>query len=357
MLMLQSSLAKRTLILGTGPRAWELIDILNHGTQREYVLVGVVSELNPGDTASSFSPPVLGSLEELERILVEQQPDRIICALAEHSPHLPIQQLVSARVFRGILVESADEVYERLAGKLPIDSLTHSDVIFSRDFSPSVPAVLFARALSLLVAVLGLVMFAPLYGLIVIAIKSNSPGPVLFVQERVGLRGRCFRMLKFRTMRPATERRSEWAVDNDDRITPVGRWLRRYRLDEMPQFINVLRGDMNLVGPRPHPVSNYEMLTLVSRNLPECGEPIPLYALRSLIRPGLTGWAQVRYRYANDVDEEMEKMRYDLYYIKHYSIGLDLRILFETIGVIFFRHERRVHKMLYVQDPSGVRHN
>jgi exopolysaccharide biosynthesis polyprenyl glycosylphosphotransferase len=353
----QQSSAKRTLILGTGPRAQQLIGILNAGLQHEYTLVGVVSESVSGDALPMIASPVLGSLEELERILVEQQPERIICALPKGSPHLPIYQLVSARVFRGIVVESADEVYEQTAGKLLIDSLTHSDVIFSNGFSPSVRAQLFARTFSLLVAAIGLMVLAPLYVLIIIAIKCDSPGPVLFVQERMGLRGRCFKMLKFRTMRPVTERRSEWAGDNADRITPVGRCLRRYRLDELPQFINILRGDMNLVGPRPHPVSNYAMLTLVSRNLPECGAPIPVYALRSLVRPGLTGWAQVRYRYANDVDEEMEKMRYDLYYVKHYSIRLDLRILFETMSVIFSGHKRHAPDLMYVQNSSGIRHN
>ncbi|MGH8370648.1 MAG: sugar transferase, partial [Gammaproteobacteria bacterium] len=135
--------------------------------------------------------------------------------------------------------------------------------------------------------------------------------------------------------------------DNNDRITPLGRILRKYRLDELPQFINVIRGDMNIIGPRPHPATNGELFTLVSRNTPECGDQIPYYSLRSSIRPGITGWAQVRYKYANGLDEEMEKLRYDLYYIKHYSLLLDFRILFETVKVVLLGHESDIGPALH----------
>jgi lipopolysaccharide/colanic/teichoic acid biosynthesis glycosyltransferase len=172
-------------------------------------------------------------------------------------------------------------------------------------------------------------------GLIAALIRLESDGPSLFVQERVGLAGRRFKLLKFRSMRDATGVHTEWAGDNVARITKVGRWIRKFRLDELPQFINVIRGDMNLVGPRPHPLSNRDLFILVSRNTPQCGEQIPYYSLRSSVRPGITGWAQVRYKYANGLDEEIEKLRYDLYYIKHYSPWLDLRILLETVKVMF----------------------
>ena len=127
---------------------------------------------------------------------------------------------------------------------------------------------------------------------------------------------------------------SEWECDNADRITRVGLRLRRFRLDELPQFVNVLRGDMDLVGPRPHPVSNFSLFVTVLRNSPECGEQIPYYSIRSMARPGITGWAQVRYRYANNLEEEIEKMRYDLYYVKHRSLWLDLRILADTVKTV-----------------------
>jgi lipopolysaccharide/colanic/teichoic acid biosynthesis glycosyltransferase len=171
---------------------------------------------------------------------------------------------------------------------------------------------------------LGLVVLAPLLAVIALAIKLDSRGPLLFVHQRVGWRGRRFKLLKFRTMRPASGNTTEWARDNGDRITRVGKWLRRFRLDELPQFINIIRGDMNLVGPRPHPVSNFELFL----------DRIPYYSLRAAIRPGVTGWAQVRYGYANNLEEETEKMRYDLYYIKHMSLRLDLRILAETARIV-----------------------
>jgi lipopolysaccharide/colanic/teichoic acid biosynthesis glycosyltransferase len=169
-----------------------------------------------------------------------------------------------------------------------------------------------------------LIVLLPLFALIALAIRMDSEGPVLFVHDRVGARGRRFKLLKFRTMRPGEGRTSEWVRDNENRITRVGGWLRKYRLDELPQLINVVRGDMNLVGPRPHPVSNFKLFM----------EKIPYYSLRSIVRPGVTGWAQVRQGYANGLEEETEKMRYDLYYIKHMSLWLDLRILFQTVQTV-----------------------
>jgi lipopolysaccharide/colanic/teichoic acid biosynthesis glycosyltransferase len=179
---------------------------------------------------------------------------------------------------------------------------------------------------SLVISLIGLMVLAPLLPLIALAIKLDSPGPVFFVQERVGRRGRPFQLLKFRTMRPAAREASAWAIDNTDRITRVGKWLRRFRIDELPQFVNVLRGEMSLVGPRPHPVSNFALFN----------ERIPYYSLRAIIRPGVTGWAQVRYGYANDLAEEIEKMRHDLYYIKHRSFWLDLRIVADSVKIVLF---------------------
>lgn len=331
---------KRTLILGTTPLARELVAVINNRGSGSYSLLGVVRESSAGQPRSSPCP-VLGSLESLERIVAEYRPACIIVALAERRGSLPVQQLIAARLSRGIRIENGEDVYERLAGKVATDSLRPSNVIFSRDFQPPVFARVFARGASLLAAAAGLLVFAPLFVLIALAIKCDSRGPVLFVQDRIGLRGRPFRMMKFRTMHPDEGRRSEWVRDNDDRITRIGRWLRRFRLDELPQFINILRGDMNLVGPRPHPLSNYQMLAVVSRNLPECGEQIPYYLLRSMVRPGITGWAQVRYRYANNLNEEMEKLRYDLYYIKHYSIRLDLQVLLETVVIVLLGGESK----------------
>jgi lipopolysaccharide/colanic/teichoic acid biosynthesis glycosyltransferase len=203
--------------------------------------------------------------------------------------------------------------------------------VFSNDFKRSRRDLLQARVLSVLLAGGGLMVLSPLLLLVALAIVIDSPGPVFFVHERLGATGRRFGLLKFRTMRPSASRVSEWERDNGHRITRVGRLLRRFRLDEIPQFLNVLRGDMNLVGPRPHPVTNSPLF----------GERIPYYALRSAVLPGITGWAQVRYGYANDLEEETEKMRYDLYYIKHLSAWLDLRILVETVRAVLLPRKQR----------------
>ncbi|PYM67453.1 MAG: hypothetical protein DMD79_00965 [Candidatus Rokuibacteriota bacterium] len=170
------------------------------------------------------------------------------------------------------------------------------------DFRKSRFELVVGRVVSLVTSVVALVVLAPLMGLIALLIRLDSPGPALFVHERLSLHGKRFKLLKFRTMRPGEANASEWVQDNSDRVTRVGHWLRKYRLDELPQFVNILRGDMNLVGPRPHPASNLELFN----------ERIPYYALRSEVRPGVTGWAQVRYGYANNLEEEIEKMRYDL---------------------------------------------
>jgi lipopolysaccharide/colanic/teichoic acid biosynthesis glycosyltransferase len=196
--------------------------------------------------------------------------------------------------------------------------------VFAKGFRVARGHAAIGRALSLAAAAVAVLLLAPLMGLIALAVKVDSRGPVFFRQERIGRHGKRFSLIKFRTMRPVTAEVSAWVRDNADRITRVGRWLRKFRLDELPQFFNVLRGDMNLVGPRPHPVVNYELFT----------REIPYYALRAAVRPGVTGWAQVRYGYANNLEEETEKMRYDLYYVKHLSIWLDLRILVDTVGVV-----------------------
>src|SRR5256712_12212705 len=277
---------------------------------------------------------VVEDSENLGRIIEATRPNRIVVALAERRGRLPLYPLLESRA-RGILVEDAAETYERLTGKLALEALSPSSVIFSPDFYRSRLHLGLSRALSLLTSVIGLIVLAPVLSLIMLLIKLDSRGPVFFVQERVGRCGRSFRLIKFRSMHPVSRPKSEWERDNCDRITRVGKQLRRFRLDELPQLVNVLRGDMNLVGPRPHPVTNLELMILAVRNLSEVsGDAVPYYSLRCSVRPGITGWAQIRYRYANTLEEEMEKVCYDLYYLKHMSFWLDLQILFETAKIV-----------------------
>ncbi|HEY2989026.1 MAG TPA: sugar transferase [Candidatus Binatia bacterium] len=342
---------KRVLILGTGLLARKLVREIENQPAARYAIVGLVDDSAVLETPLLHYPlrkilerlgyPYMGPLKHLRKIIGEVRPDRIIVAQPEGLDRSHVRHVLLESRPSGVVIEDGVEVYERLTGKVAIEWLTPQSLIFSKDFRRSRLDQALARAMSLSVATLGLIVLAPVFGLIALAIKLDSTGPVLFVQERIGRRGKPFNLLKFRTMHPTVEKTSEWVCDNVDRITRVGKWLRRFRLDEIPQFWNVFRGHMNLVGPRPHPVSNFALFVLVSRNAPECGQPIPFYALRSMVRPGITGWAQIRYRYANGLEEEIEKMRYDLYYIKHMSVWLDLRILSETVRVVLFGQESR----------------
>lgn len=313
--------SRRVLILGTTELAGKLAgEILAEPNLRD-VVVGVAD-----DGSGEFKPALptlrLGSIENLGRIIEGFEPDLIVCATGESRDPLLMRELLKPRA-RGIPVEDGVAAYERLTGKIAIEYAAPRAILFEKGSGVSWIALFLARALSSAVAVLGLVLLSPLLAPIALLIKLDSEGPVFFLHERVGLGGRPFNLIKFRTMSTGGAR-SEWAKDNDHRTTRVGRWLRRFRIDELPQFLNILKGDMNLVGPRPHPTSNVDLFT----------EHIPYYGVRCSVRPGVTGWAQIRYGYANNLEEETEKMRYDLHYIRHLSLGLDLRILFETVKVV-----------------------
>jgi len=275
---------------------------------------------------------------DLDRLVAERRPDRIVVGFADRRGRVPLCRLIESRA-RGIRIEDAVETYESLTGKLALELMPPSHFIFSHESETARFQPVFARGLSLAVAIAGLIVGALPMAVIALAIKLDSRGPVFFVQQRAGLFLRPFNLIKFRTMRPIEGRHSEWEQDNSDRITRCGRWLRRFRLDELPQLLNMLRGDMNLVGPRPHPMTNVELLLLTARNLSEVsGDAISYYSLRCSVRPGITGWAQVRYRYANSLEQEVEKIRYDFYYLKRRSVRLDVRILLETVRIVLSGH-------------------
>ena len=336
---LRPSFRERVLIVGL-PSGRQIVEALEAGNDRRFTIVGLVDDVAPAD-APRLGPPLLGPLSRLAEFVEELRPHRVLVGLTERRRCTPLRALVESCLARGIAVEDATDFHERLVGKLALESLAPASLIYSKRFGPSRAQQILARALSVIVAAAALVLFAPLLLVIAAAVKLESPGPVLFVHTRLGARGTAFKLWKFRTMRDG-KRRSEWERDNRDQVTRVGKWLRAFRLDELPQFVNVLRGEMNLVGPRPHPQSNLELFTLVARNMNDrTGAPVSYYALRTMVRPGMTGWAQVRYRYANDLDEEIEKLRYDLYYVKHMSVALDARILLETVRVVLFGHRRQ----------------
>jgi exopolysaccharide biosynthesis polyprenyl glycosylphosphotransferase len=326
--MRRHTFADRVLILGTGPLARTLIEEIDARPHYLYVLVGVADDSLPADPWPARHP-LRGPLEHLDKIIEELKPHRIIVALTERRGRLPMRHLLEAEA-RGVLVEDGLQTYEHVTGKLAIEALTPSFLIFSGAFRKSRLLLTATRACSLIAAATGLALMAPVMLVVALAIKLDSRGPILFVDERAGRGGRPFRLIKFRTMHSQSAADSDppsvWQRDDSARITRVGRLIRKLRLDELPQFWNILKGDMNLVGPRPE----------ILRNVKTMSEQIPYYALRHLVRPGLTGWAQVRYGYSVSLEQVTEKMRHDLFYIKHMSLWLDLRILADTVKIVLF---------------------
>jgi exopolysaccharide biosynthesis polyprenyl glycosylphosphotransferase len=319
----RSARGTHVLVIGTTPLARKVIGEIAARRHGDTVLAGVVGDADSVPLESPLDRLTVGPLDELDAIIDKVRPDRIVIAVADRRGRLPMRKLLDARL-KGIAIEDGLHFYECLSGKVAIEALTPDGLISASGFRKSCLDLALGHALSLVVSAVAVVALAPLFAAVALAIKLDSCGPVFFVHDRVGLHGRRVRLLKFRTMHPARQTPSEWVGDNDARVTRVGKWLRRYHLDELPQLVNILRGEMNLVGPRPHPVRNFDLFM----------EKIPYYPLRVLVRPGLTGWAQVRQGYANGLDEEIEKMRYDLYYIKHMSAWMDLRILFDTVVTV-----------------------
>lgn len=317
---------ERLLILGTSPLAQKLIQEIEARPHFGYTIVGVADDAGTSGGLPTHHS-LLGPLARLDKIVRETRPHRIIVALAERRGRLPVRELLEARL-NGLAIEDGVSLYERLTGKLAIESLMPSFLIFPTDFNKSRLQLGLRRFVSLGGAALGLVVSAPLIALTALAIKLDSPGPVLFIQERGGLRGKTFRLIKFRTMRQplGEERNSVWCRDDSSRITRLGWWLRKLRLDELPQFWNILKGDMDFVGPRPEMFCNVEAMA----------EQVPYYALRHAVRPGVTGWAQIKHGYSVGLEDVIEKIRYDLYYIKHMSLWLDLRILIDSVKIVLF---------------------
>ena len=308
----------RVLILGGGPLASRIAQEIESSGQLHVQPTGMVDDRPPQGPW-----PWLGRLDRLKDIVEKVHPNHIVVALEDRRGHLPLAQLLESRA-RGVVVEEALAVYERLTGKMAIEALTPGALIMTKGFRNDPTSEKVARLVSVTAAIAGLLVLAPFLALIALAVKIDSRGPILFLQDRAGKNGQPFRLLKFRTMHPSDCHRSEWVQDNCDRITRLGRFLRRFRIDELPQLVNILRGEMNLVGPRPHPMSNQEIFM----------ERIAYYGLRSTVRPGVTGWAQIQYGYANNIDEETEKMRYDLYYIKNRSLWLDVTIIVRTFAIM-----------------------
>jgi sugar transferase (PEP-CTERM system associated) len=317
------------LVLGTGPLARELVrEVLRH-PELGIKIVGFVGDSPQLVGVSIVNPKVVGVYEELPQLVANNRVDGIIVELQDRRGKLPIRELLDFKT-QGIAVEDATTFYERVAGKIPIENLKPSWMVFNSGFSVSPGLLLGKRVISVLASSIILLLFSPVLLLVMIAIKLDSKGPIYFRQERVGQNGRSFTLWKFRSMHENAERDSGpvWSAGAaDKRVTRIGKLMRRTRLDELPQLFNVLAGDMSIVGPRPERPHFVQQLA----------ETIPFYQLRHVVKPGLTGWAQINYGYANSFEHTVEKLQYDLFYIKNMSCFLDAMILFETIKTVLVR--------------------
>ncbi len=314
---------ERVYVLGDGEQARSIVELLQarRDVGMEVVDWHLVESTDPSTRRAMWA-------EDLQRLSESKKPpQRIIVALENARNQMPVDALLNARL-RGIQVERVGDLKERLIGKLQLNGLQPSMMFYSEGFRVKESQQIARVLVSGLVAAVILTLFLPFFPFVVLAIRLTSKGPIFFRQTRVGMGGKNFYVYKFRSTRTDAEAAgAKWAVKNDPRVTKIGTFMRKTRIDEVPQLWNVLRGDMGLVGPRPE---RPEFVPYLAENL-------PFYNLRHLIRPGLTGWAQVRYGYGSTLEQAREKLEYDLYYIKHMTLGLDLLVMFETIKTVVRR--------------------
>jgi sugar transferase (PEP-CTERM system associated) len=323
---------ERLLLVGTSPAAIVLARELFE--RRHELGVEIVGFVDPDASrvgAPVINPGVIGTLDDIPALTARLGVNRVVVSLSDQRGKLPMDRLLDVRLQSGVLFDHLAAVYEEYTGKIALENLRPSWLIFSTGFRKTRLWLISKRACDIVAGMCGLVLSLPLTALTAIVVKLDSPAdPVFYHQERVGLNGTTFTIHKFRTMRSDAEARTGpvWSAgDSDPRITRVGHFLRKTRLDEVPQLWNVLRGDMSLIGPRPERPQFVEQLT----------KQIPYYGQRHVVKPGVTGWAQVRYAYGASVEDALEKMQYDLYYVKHLSLRFDLLIALETIKIILLR--------------------
>jgi len=318
---------ERILILGTGQVGIEVCRWLLKRNDLNFEIVGFLDEDQDRVGETLVNPSIIGTIANLRDIVARERIHRVVVSLPDRRGRLPVKDLLQLRM-RGVAVEDAHNLYECVAGRIALESVNPSWLIFSEGFRKFHWQLILKRCLDVLLASVGFLLSLPIMAVVAICIKLDSKGPVLFRQERVGQFGRLFTLLKFRSMALGAEAEGipQWASENDPRATKVGRIIRRFRLDELPQFINILAGDMSFVGPRPERPFFVETLS----------KHLRYYSLRHVVRPGLTGWAQVKSSYAASEDETRTKLEYDFFYIKNYSVLFDLAVVLETIKMILF---------------------
>ena len=317
--------ADRLLMIGDGPIAENIERELRERADPSYEIAGyVLSDATEGENERD-GKTIVGGYDRIVPAVKELNIQRVIVCLPERRGNLPVLELLNCRL-QGVRVEEGELLYERITGKIAVAKLRPSYLIFSEGFNRSKFTYILKRALDVVIASVGIVLASPIALITAVLIKLDSRGPVFFSQARVGKEGRIFHIHKFRSMKTDAEKESGpvWATQDDDRVTRVGKVIRLIRVDEIPQLLNVLRNEMSFVGPRPERPFFVE----------ELKQEIPYYTERLVVKPGVTGWAQINYRYGASKEDAVEKLQYDLYYIKNMSIFLDILILFRTIKVV-----------------------
>ena len=314
-------LVERVYVLGTGERAQRLVQGLRQNPE-----IGVEIASWTGKVEGAITREAVAA--HLMEAVHKQKVRRVIVAMPDRRGTIPMRELLDLRM-EGVKIEEATTWLEKISGKIEVENLYPSWLVYGQGFRRSTSFMVVRRVISVIISVIGLILALPLLPFIILAIRFDSPGPVLYTQTRVGKGGRLFQVVKFRTMRQDAEAANgaQWAGDNDPRCTRVGKFLRSSRLDEIPQLWCVLKGDMAFVGPRPERPEFIEWLS----------KEIPYYRVRHMVRPGVTGWAQVKYKYGSTVADAREKLQYDLFYIKNASIFLDLLIMFQTVKTVLLR--------------------
>ncbi|NMM15525.1 MAG: TIGR03013 family PEP-CTERM/XrtA system glycosyltransferase [Rhodoferax sp.] len=322
--MPRAMMRQRVLIFGSGDRA-RLVGRTLKNSDPNVDLVGYYA--SPNETTSDISGwGLLSPKKSLTDIVIEEQVDEIVVALSERrGGSMPLRELLDCKL-HGVRVVDIATHFEKTMGQIRRDSVSAGWLIFGDGFEQGLIRTMVKRLFDIVCATLLIVLALPVMVMTSILILLESAGSIFYLQERVGLNGRLFNVVKFRSMRTDAEKDGQprWASTADERITRVGRVIRKLRIDELPQLFSVLGGDMSLVGPRPERPYFVDKLT----------QELPYYAVRQSVKPGITGWAQVRYHYGASVEDSAEKLQYDLYYVKNHTLFLDLIVLFETVGVV-----------------------
>jgi sugar transferase (PEP-CTERM system associated) len=311
----------RLLLVGGSPVLEEIGQFIVDYPEKGLSICGYVDDFRE----AGFQLPggkVLGSMTDLCHIVDATQPNRIVVGMSERRNRLPVVDLLHLR-FAGHIIEEASATYERVCGRICLNELRPSHLIYTGELGPSRNVLIYQQVANFVAAGLCLIVFLPVMLITALAVRLSSPGPILYRQVRVGLNRANFTLYKFRSMRADAEARTGavWASKDDPRITRVGRIIRKLRLDELPQLFNVLRGEMAIVGPRPERPEFVKTLS----------EQIPYYQQRHAVLPGITGWAQINFKYGDTLEDTVTKLEYDLYYIKNVSAGLDLYVVFHTL--------------------------